>query len=95
MREISGQLTNNSSALVDLSLIVLSNYTEVLDTFLAERFKQRGDAFKLALVHPTGHEPEQDYWADIDVDVSKGPQFFPVHTAFPTTISPYQKRFEN
>ncbi|KAK1565053.1 hypothetical protein Q3G72_017757 [Acer saccharum] len=28
-------------------------------------------------LHPTRHEAEQDYWADIDVDLSKGPQFVP------------------
>ncbi|KAK1565658.1 hypothetical protein Q3G72_032078 [Acer saccharum] len=54
-------------------------------------------------LHPMGHEAEQDYWADIDVDLSKGPQSAwrggqpspPIETDTPTESPPldFQEQF--
>ena len=94
-REISGQLTNNSSALVDLTLIVLSNFIAVLDPdkFLAERFQRRGDALKLALVHPRDMRRNRIIGRTLTFIYPKVPIKKPIRTVFPTTISTYRNRY--
>ncbi|KAK0586076.1 hypothetical protein LWI29_000548 [Acer saccharum] len=62
-----------------------------------------GTVVEMKELHPMGHEAEQDYWADIDVDLSKGPQSAwrggqpspPIETDTPTESPPldFQEQF--